>query len=78
MVQKKKLGRPPLPESEKQQYQRVALYPETHQKAKVMAEDSGENLIDWFETMVNAVESGGIIVNDEVPAKRRKFPFISK
>lgn len=63
MEEKKKLGRPALPDDQKQKYQRVALYPETHAKAKKLA--GTEKLIDWFDRLVNAAEEG----------KKKKFPF---
>lgn len=77
MDNKKRLGRPPLPEDQKQKYQRVALYPETHAEAKKLSEKDGEKLIDWFHHVVSAIKSGRVVVKDEqgnvIEAKRKKF-----
>lgn len=85
MTKTTNLGRPKLPESERQKYQRVALYPETHELAKALAAKAGPNgaginMIDWFDTLVKeaAMPSTEIELTPEesVPTKtKKKFPF---
>lgn len=49
MDQKRKVGRPRLPDSEKQRYQRVAMKPESHARFKQIADDSGNDLVDVID-----------------------------
>lgn len=70
------LGRPKLPEHERQKYQRVALYPETHALAKKLAETDKKNLIDWLDELVRTANDSR---NKPVAAehKKKKFPFFN-
>ena len=70
----KKLGRPKLPENQRQKYQRVALYPETHAAAKTLAAKDGKRLIDWFDDLVKNVPKDK--VEEQPKQKKKKFPFL--
>lgn len=51
-MQKKKIGRPRLPEGEKKTYKRLAVYPSTHELAKQIQERSGMNMLDWLDSII--------------------------
>lgn len=57
MVKKtKKVGRPKLPDSEKQKYQRLAVYPHTHAKLLRLKKRAGDKyLIDYVERLVESL-----------------------
>ena len=52
LVERKKVGRPKLPEDQKQKYQRVALYPQTHKRIKRHSKKENKNIIDWMEDYI--------------------------
>ena len=52
MTPKKKSGRPRKPESEKVQYQRIAVYLEDYNKLIKELEKNGIQLVDAFTAMV--------------------------
>lgn len=50
--EKKKLGRPRLPEDQKQKYQRVAISPSTYIVAKELSTAKGDDLIVVLDNAV--------------------------
>lgn len=49
MSQAKKRGRPALPASKRQTYQRLAVYPETHKRIVKNAKKSKMNIVDYVD-----------------------------
>lgn len=49
---KNKVGRPKLAAEDRQKYQRVALYPETHTMLKELKVAYGEDIIDVVHKLV--------------------------
>lgn len=73
---KTNVGRPKLPDSEKQKYQRLAVFPETHQVIKEMANESESYLIDWFEMVVEVLSENEKVKNqirDRLLERKRKL-----
>lgn len=58
------MGRPKLPAEQLKQYKRVAVYPQTHQKIKILAKSADENILDWFDAAINVIEN-----DEEIQAK---------
>lgn len=50
-MNQKKMGRPPKKEG-RQQYQRLAVYPETHSRIVVNAKKKGKHIVDYLDDLV--------------------------
>jgi hypothetical protein len=86
-MEKKKLGRPRLPDEKRKVYKRVALYPPTHEVAKDLAAKSDKLLIDWFDDLVmkelksQQRKAEKVDKQDEQKSPsgiRKVFPFLNK
>lgn len=49
---KKKVGRPKIPESERKQYQRIAVYPGTYALIKEKTSKTGRQIKDYIDDLV--------------------------
>lgn len=59
-----RVGRPKMPQDEKQKYSRLAVYPETHERIKALAKAKGVNIIDWIEYQVPGGKDGPVQPKD--------------
>jgi hypothetical protein len=52
MSEKKNVGRPRIPEKEKKQYQRMAVYKHTYELIVAKSKAEGLNMVDYLEKVI--------------------------
>lgn len=65
------MARPRKPDKEKAKYQRVAMYPKTHQKASELAAKEGLYLVDFLDRVIS--QKYKITSKKEEPKENKKI-----